>query len=169
MIESLPQFVPQQTCLSCDGCCRFKEADSCWRPYVAPEEARSKGRLAEALAKKIDENNHIKTAEEKGCFHCAFFHPADHVCHVYAIRPFECRLYPFLLTKEKNLPAVSVHLSCPYVQEHEHDGSFKRYVRALKEYFRQGNVLKFVLRNPSLAKRYPQHENEIKHLFTLVQ
>ncbi|MCI0405004.1 MAG: phosphoribosylanthranilate isomerase [candidate division Zixibacteria bacterium] len=38
MPEELKQFVPQEVCLACDGCCRFKEDSSEWRPKVAKTE-----------------------------------------------------------------------------------------------------------------------------------
>jgi Fe-S-cluster containining protein len=133
---------------------------------VAPEEIEGQG--GDAIAAAREEDGYLKTVGQKDHYFCKFFHGADHTCEVYQARPFECRLYPFLLTKEKNFPTVSVHLSCPYIQEHSGSEAFKRHVKALKEYFRQSDVLRFVLRNPSLPKSYPQHAQEIKHLFTLV-
>ena len=38
MFADLPQLVPQKICLSCQGCGRFKDARSVWRPKVAPGE-----------------------------------------------------------------------------------------------------------------------------------
>ena len=48
MFSDLPQFVPQSVCLSCDGCCRFKEEQSSWRPKAVGDE-KVQGGLAEEI------------------------------------------------------------------------------------------------------------------------
>ena len=45
MFADLPQLVPQKICLSCQGCGRFKDARSVWRPKVAPGALRSRSVL----------------------------------------------------------------------------------------------------------------------------
>lgn len=40
MLQNFKQFVPSNVCLSCDGCCRFKQSDSRWRPHMTKEEQR---------------------------------------------------------------------------------------------------------------------------------
>ncbi len=167
MIKNFPQFVPQEVCLSCDGCCRFTEPESPWRPKIAQEEIEGKDSSEGIFSKDLDRDHYIKTQEHQEQFRCTFFHASDHICHVYQCRPFECRLYPFLLTQKEGFPAVSVHLSCPYVQEQLNSDGFKDQVEELKKYFRQSNVLAFIQRNPSLLGEYPQSEQEIEYLFTL--
>jgi Fe-S-cluster containining protein len=135
---------------------------------MAQEEIQKEVSAGVNPSTQLDQRHYLKTVERQGRCLCAFFRAADHICRVYPLRPFECRLYPFLLTKEKGSAAVSVHLSCPYVQEHRHEEAFERHVKALREYFRQEDVRGFVRRNPSLVKRYPQHEKETEHLFNLV-
>ncbi len=167
MLKDLPQFVPQEVCLSCDGCCKFKEPDSSWRPKVAQEEVNTPDSVVNILLQELDENSSIKTVVCREQFRCAFFHVEDHICHIYDYRPFECRLYPFLLTKREEKPAISVHLSCPYIQEKWQSGDFKPFVEELNKYFQNQEVLAFIRRNPSLISDYSRYTEEIEYLFTL--
>ena len=164
MIKDLPQFVSQKVCLSCEGCCRFREQNSSWRPKMAQEEINGEEGV---FAQELDGNNCIRTVECRGQFRCTFFHTEDNVCHIYAYRPFECRLYPFLLTKHGGDAAISVHLSCPHIQEKWQSEDLNSYVEDLRKYFQQEEVLEFVRRNPSLPGDHSKHEQEIEHLFDL--
>lgn len=161
MFENLPQFVSQDACLSCDGCCRFKEQNSSWRPKVAQEE------LDEILHQELDENGRIKAAECRGRFQCTHFCAENNTCRIYEQRPFECSLYPFLLIGEGEAVAVGVHLSCPYVQEKWQDADFKSHVEGLQRYFQQQEVLEFIQRNRSLLGDYSGCEQEVECLFDL--
>ena len=167
MIKDLPHFVPQKVCLSCDGCCRFAEVNSSWRPRMAREEIENRRSFAKILLKELDEDNAIKAVECRGQSQCVFFNADENTCQVYEERPFECRLYPFLLVKKGDDLSVGVRLSCPYIQEKRHDIEFKNYVESLQQYFQQQEVLEFARRNNALFGDYPECEQEIEHLFEL--
>ena len=154
--------MPQEVCLSCDGCCRFAGQNSSWRPKVAREE------IGDCYRQELDEDGYIKAIDRRGQIQCVFFQAGDHTCHIYERRPFECRLYPFLLIKKGDDPAIGVHLSCPYVQEKWHDAEFQRYVEELQKYFQKQEVLEFIRRNPLLIGNYSKHGQEIEHLFKLM-
>ncbi len=38
LLPMVPQLVPSKTCLTCEVCCRFPEADIFLRPYFTAEE-----------------------------------------------------------------------------------------------------------------------------------
>ncbi|MCK5178809.1 MAG: YkgJ family cysteine cluster protein, partial [Candidatus Omnitrophica bacterium] len=98
---------------------------------------------------------------------CTFFHSDDSTCRIYHNRPFECRLYPFLLIRKGDDVAVGVHLSCPHVREKRHDEDFKSYIESLQEYFQQQEVIEFVQRNQALPGNYFGYEQEVECLFQL--
>ena len=94
----IKQFVPQEYCLKCQGCCRFREQDSVWLPCLMDEEIQ--GLLEQnippaaiSMARKIQPEAHPKGDG----FICAFFDLDINKCKVYNLRPFECQLYPFLI------------------------------------------------------------------------
>jgi len=169
---NVEQFVPSAVCLSCDGCCRFKEEDSAWRPKITQDEIKRKGKpdlLSEIYSKdKIDTTGHIKTVCRAGHHFCSFFTPEDNTCSVYGARPFECELYPFVLTKREGKTVVTVHHHCPFVQIKRKSTEFDNYVEYLKEFFKKKDVLEFIRMNPILAGDYPDYTEELEYLFTVL-
>ena len=172
MIQGLKQFVPSEICLSCDACCRFKESKSPWRPKITKEEIdgmKNPDLLSVIYSKeKIEKSGHIKTKKCGDNHHlCSFFAPETNACTIYELRPFECQLYPFVLTKVKNEVAVVVHHHCPFVQENRNTSEFQKYAEYLQQFFRREDTLQFIKRNPSLAGEYPAYEGELEYLFTV--
>lgn len=161
MKKNLPDFVLSNICLKCDGCCRFAQADSEWRPKTDSEED------LEMYIDCIDESRYLKVEVEQGICKCIFLDLDDNKCDIYDNRPFECRLYPFMLVRDKDSVYVAVHLSCPFVQEHLDDEMFVDHVSSLREYFVQQDVKDFVRRHEFLAGEYTDYRNEIKKLFEI--
>ncbi len=173
MKEPLKQFVPSTVCLECDGCCRFKESDSDWRPHISPEEIAAVG--ASGLAAEIF-SKHPFSAEGRvqtaGCgaggeHLCAFFNPADSTCRIYGQRPFDCELYPFVLVRKANKTMVCVHLNCPHIQQTIGTPEYKQYVKYLQGFFQRPETLESLRKNPALAGDYPAYLRELKELFVL--
>lgn len=169
MFPKIPQFVPQKVCLSCDGCCRFKEENSSWRPKITKEEAVAieRAALTDKIFSKesVDSQGYIKALKNGGRCHCTFFNTKDNTCGIYAHRPFECQLYPFLLARKGEEIFISVHLNCPFVQENKDNNSFHQFVGVLKNYFEDEGVRDFLKRNPLLATDYSEYDNELKYIF----
>lgn len=169
MIPRFKQFVPSQVCLSCDGCCRFKEETSAWRPKIGQEEVREgiKNGLAEGIfSEAVDlKTRHIKTMSCQDGYGCSFFNPTDNTCRIYQHRPFECQLYPFLLTKRDNRMAVAVHHLCPFIQEKYQTAEYTVYVDYLKEFFQHQEVLAFLKRHEAIGGDYSGYEDEVESLF----
>jgi len=155
----LKQFVPQEVCLSCDGCCRFKEEDSSWRPKLTSQES-----LSDRIFSKnaIDSSGRIKTKCHQGNFLCQFLNPENNQCTVYGEHPFECQLYPFLVVKEKGEPAIFAHHNCPYVQKTRHTKEFEEYAAYLKEFFSESSA-----KDLSSTESYQEYRQELEYLFSL--
>lgn len=170
MLPELQQFVPSAVCLTCDGCCRFKEAESLWRPRLVQEEIKLAARqgLAERIFTPVlSADGRIRTHCSHGEHLCSFFNPSDHTCRIYQARPFECRLYPFILNKMNQQIVVCVHLHCPYIQAAEASPQFQEYAAYLKEYFSHRDVREFLKRNPTLISDYSAYQNELRELFVI--
>ncbi|MCK5581260.1 MAG: YkgJ family cysteine cluster protein [Candidatus Omnitrophica bacterium] len=171
MLQGMKQLVPSKVCLSCEGCCRFSEAKSEWRPRIMEEEkvGVAKPELVEKIFLKgsVDEKKMISTIPFGERHICRFLTPQSNACGIYHGRPFECQLYPFLLMRKEPGVAVAVHLSCPYVQDAFGSSVMDEYIEYLKEFFQQKEVLSFVRRNKELVVDYSNCLGEIEELFSL--
>lgn len=170
MISALPQFVPSKVCLSCDGCCRFKDQDSRWRPKLGEGEIRQvQTALVDKIFSKdsIDADGFLKTKPCGHGYECEFFENKGNTCRIYTNRPFECQLYPYILSRHDGKEAVFVHLNCPFVQEKIDTKEFTDYVARLKTYLSQDDVLGFLRSSPALVGDYSGYEEELRYLFTI--
>ncbi len=164
MLKDVPQFVPQNVCLACEGCCRFDQEFSGWRPKLGESEREF---LTEIIfsKKKVDRHHMVKAeADGVGC-HCTFFDMAEKVCSIYRYRPFECRLYPFLLMKHSDQVNVGVHLACPHIQDQQAQAVYQNFQKELKAYFNDPATLAFLKDNPALIRDYSAYLSEIDILF----
>lgn len=171
MFRLMKQFVPSRVCLACDGCCRFSEEKSFWRPKITLEE---KGQVAgldsiEAVFPDgtVDDSGHITTIPGVYTYVCTFFNVEDHACGIYNRRPFDCKLYPFVLVKTKGRVFLGVHRNCPYVQEHIESEDYKKYVAYLRKFLAQDNVMNFLQKNHRIIGEYLGCIEEIDRLFLL--
>lgn len=166
MISEFKQFVPSAVCLKCDGCCRFKSADSPWRPRMGEGE---KNALAlQVTAGFSDDKDYIKTIEDCGNQLCRFFNKNDSTCRVYDKRPFECALYPFILSKtNSSVIKVYVHLACPYVQDMQADIRLQEYIAYLESFFNLSATVDFLRQNKGLLHDYAPFEAELQYLFAI--
>lgn len=163
---SLKQFVPSEVCLKCDGCCRYKEADSIWRPKLGMSDQES---LADQITGNtvLDSQGYIKTIQTCGKHFCRFLNGADSTCGIYTKRPFECSLYPFIISQTPDALKLFVHLSCPYVQDHLSREDFDAYVAYLKGFFSREGVKEFLFRNKAMFHDYSSYAPELLYLFDL--
>ncbi len=157
MNPPLKQFVPSDVCLKCDGCCRFNLADSPWRPKAGDQE----------LLHGVDPQGYLKTVWEGSHHQCIHFNPKDHTCGIYGQRPFECSLYPFILSKTNQEIKMFVHLACPYVQEQETKESLSQYISYMETFFLQPSIKVFLKNNSRLLHDYSPFEAELRFLFNV--
>ena len=163
---SLKQFVPSEVCLKCQGCCRYKEEKSAWRPKLGASDQTA---LADLITSGdvLDTQAYIKTIQLCGEHLCRFLNGEDNTCKIYTQRPFECLLYPFILSKDHDVVKVYVHLACPYIQDHLPQADYESYVTYLKEFFRREDMRNFLVANKSMFHDYSMFAPELLHLFDL--
>jgi Fe-S-cluster containining protein len=177
LFQNFPDYVPEKTCLACQGCCRFNATNSQWRPKISEEEIDAVHQES-AFGKKIfrgtvDHEHFLQTFDipkvqpySAQC-QCTFFDIENNRCKIYKQRPFDCRLYPFLLVKKDNAYFVGVHLNCPYIEKTRHEVPFTEQVEKVKKFFEQQHVLEYFKRNKLLAGEYADYQHEIDCLFKI--
>ena len=161
MMNAIPQFVPQDVCLACDGCCRFAEPESVWRPKVFD------GEEAEDACTALDAHRCVQARVTGGQCECVFFERKTNTCQIYDQRPWECRLYPFMLTRRGEHVWVVMHLACPHIQDALGSESLKNFVITLQSYFEQDDVVEFLRRHAQNVTDYTAYTQELEDLFVV--
>jgi uncharacterized protein len=153
--KMIEQFVDSKTCLRCQGCCRFKEIDSAWGPAFLKEETAS-AKAHHLLLEAIGKNNKLKLKKAAGqeCFVCHFLDLKDNSCGIYAFRPFECQLYPFLINLDQGRIYLSVDPGCPFVQEHLDSALLKTHASRLFEFLDTKECRAMLKNNPQIIQAY---------------
>jgi len=166
----MKQFLSSKTCLSCEGCCRFAKEKSEWRAKVGICEEKNITNIFpldhEGFKKTItDSSGYLKNKLCGNFFCCMFFDPDDHRCAIYHNRPFECSLYPFVLTLSDDTPSVSVHLFCPHIQNTIKTKTYAQYISYLKEIFKRNEIKELLRSNPFLFGDYLKDQAELELVF----
>jgi len=151
------QFVSSGTCLKCDGCCRFAQQDTAWSPVLLDkeiDELTGKGIIPQdsRFTKKIL----LKPQGNTESFICTFFNPRENKCLVFPYRPFDCRLYPFLLARRAKRIFLAVDLHCPFIKKNIKAKEFKNYITYLIKLFNGRNFSALIKNNPHIAQEYPE-------------
>jgi Fe-S-cluster containining protein len=159
----LKQLVPEEFCLKCDVCCRFPESHTVWAPLFTESEIKH---LVDCdiLPPLLFTTQRINLIPHKDYFICPCFNPDDKKCKIYADRPFECRLYPFLLARKDNKFYLALDKKCPYLENLSQD-EIKSYTDYLKKELESKANKSFLKNNPDLFSDYPAAD--LKLLFSL--
>jgi hypothetical protein len=154
----IKQFVPQEFCLKCQGCCRFKEANSVWSPCLLDEEIQGLLDRKDLPAASISIDRRVQpVVNPNGVdFICPFLNSRDNKCAIYAGRPFECQLYPFLINLRNGKVLLTVDLNCPYVYEKINSQEAKDYISYLSSYLNSPEQIKLLKDNPQIIQAYEE-------------
>lgn len=153
----IKQIIPEEFCLECRGCCRFKEMNSAWSPCLLEEE------IQDLLDKKIppacisSNKKLLPVSNPQGeGYACPFLEAKENKCKIYGFRPFECQLYPFLIDLRRGRVILTLDLNCPYVAEHLKSDDFKRYTDHLVAYLNSPDQIRLLKDNPQVIQAYEE-------------
>lgn len=149
------QIIPNGFCLSCQGCCRFAQAESPWSPAILNSELRKllKNKLPPSL---ITPGLKVRLTQQAGTgsFFCSFFSAEAHKCAIYQLRPFECKLYPLLLSRKGKKIYLAVDLNCPFAKDNLEQKAFKEYVKHVKAVLTSPKARALLKKNPQVMQEY---------------
>ena len=111
-------------CLACEVCCRFPEAASPLAPFFCDDEISRAGTAG--LGRNVfppgtyGPGHAIILRRERSAFVCPALDVSSHACTIYAERPLDCRLYPFMLMYTPGGDGVVLGLDtyCPVMARH---------------------------------------------------
>lgn len=161
----IKQFIPEEVCLKCQGCCRFKEADSSWSPALLQEEVELlvNNRIPPSCF-SCDRKIRLVESRDAGYLFCALFETENNSCKIYPLRPLECQLYPFLVNRKEGRVYLAVDGNCPFIKDKLKEKDFLEYLSYLTDFFRNPLMRQTLKNNPQLIQAYPDVLNlaEIK-------
>jgi Fe-S-cluster containining protein len=151
----IKQLIPSEFCLKCQGCCRFSEQDSVWVPCLLDEEIQDL-LDRDIPAAFISGQRKILPIFNPGQdnFICPFLDIAENKCKIYAFRPFECQLYPFLINLRNKKIILTVDLRCPYIKENINSPELKDYIEYLTTLLNLPQQIKLLKSNPQTLQAY---------------
>jgi len=154
-LTTLKQLIPQEFCLKCKGCCRFANVRSLWSPCFLLKEIEifKKNGIPLCLRPKAKK---AKLVYSKGCYFCPFFNLDKNYCTVYHLRPFDCRLYPFLLRSRREKVYLAVDKNCPYIEKIFGKQEFKTYLAGLIKFLKQPKIKRLIQQNRQLIGIFPE-------------
>jgi len=153
----IKQIIPQEYCLKCKGCCRFREMKSAWSPCLLDEEIQEllDKRIPPACISSDKRLLPIPNPQEE-CFICPFLDVKENKCTIYGFRPFECQLYPFLINLRHGKVILTLDLNCPYVTGHLKESDFKKYTEYLIVLLNSPFQLRILKDNPQIIQAYEE-------------
>lgn len=92
----------------------------------------------------------------EGSFFCFYLDLEDNKCNVYQNRPFECRLYPFLINKRNESQSVCLAIdpNCPYVAQEGIGEELHSHARYLAEELEGRGFSRHLYSSPWIAQDY---------------
>ena len=165
MFEELKPLLYYEYCERCRECCVFRDPEGVWTPRVTPSEAEELGRVSGRGAAILSAPDRLKIVPSGEGNQCVALDRAAYRCTVYPSRPFECRLYPFLLSTEKDGVKLYAHLSCPYVQEKMHGREWADYMVTLRAFFSRADVRRYCLESRGIFPDYTGFGEQLVSLF----
>ena len=177
----IKQFLPQEACLACQGCCRFAQEDSVWVPALLNEEIEhflGQG-VAAALITPQKKLKMIPFPKQK-VYLCPLFNYEENKCKAYDLRPLECQLYPFLICAKQDSGAgdagitataasrtrkvyLAADSNCPFLKEKNKTPEFKEYARYLVSLLQNPPYAELLRSNPHIIQSYAE-VSEIQEL-----
>ena len=143
---NIKQYVSQDFCLRCLGCCRYNCNSSIWAPGLLAQEEK------ELNLKKIE------LIAYRHSYICCFLDLETNLCLIYAQRPLECWLYPFLLNRCGRKLFLGLDLNCPFAKGKTNSLEFKRYSDYLINYLKSPSVFTALSDNLQVFSSYPLGE-----------
>ncbi|MBI3990750.1 MAG: DUF2156 domain-containing protein [Candidatus Omnitrophica bacterium] len=156
----IKQFVSQDNCLNCRVCCRFPEQTSELRPFFCPQEIMPALKMGVNFTSlpHIEKITHkhggikIGVVPYSEAYICPLFSPEKNICRGYEARPFDCRLYPFILTFNEghNRVLLSIDIKCRFTREQLGSPAFAEYAGYLSGILESDKISEMICANPGL-------------------
>jgi Fe-S-cluster containining protein len=144
-MREIEQIIPAGYCSRCRGCCRFSQQQGPWLPHLLDTEKALQPDVAVVAQQSAGE----------AAFRCVSLDMGTNACAIYESRPFECRLYPFVLNTRDAKFFLSVDPNCPFVKESQGTEAFTGHAVRLGAYLQKADARAVLAKNRHLFQPYP--------------
>jgi uncharacterized protein len=159
-------------CLACDVCCRFPEATSPLAPFFANDEkamAICDGFAPDAFPPGDYGPGDVAFLRRHDCLYaCPAFEHNQNACACYAARPWDCRLYPFMLTYTQDGTGITLGLDgyCPVMAERQATPAFSACAKELAAAL-DGPLLPDIVARRGIVTNWKEHVRPLAKLTAL--
>ena len=166
----MKQIISHQDCMSCvDPCCRFHKTLTEFAPLFSAEEYhRITARTKDAsVFKKIDEKTYtVHLVQGEGKFLTCPFLKDGKLCGIYDIAPFDCKVWPFNLMKDREKVFLVVDLEeyCPGLERNMKLGAVKHYIDYMIRYFQSPAKKAMLKKYPSMILEYSNSLTKLQEI-----
>ena len=169
MLPQLTQLIPSEICLDCPVCCRFPEKQAPLSPFFLPEERAQADAALGVEAKGRFRRGGPSRAELVTCGHgwaCTFFHPEDHTCGVYAVRPLDCSMYPAAVMRSRDGDRVllGADMKCPALRRSDIAAKVVPFLNTVQRYLESPPVQDLIQRHPEFISVFQEEVVEVREL-----
>lgn len=145
--------------MACRRCCRFADPQDAQTPVFSTEEVRralTAGASAAWFQPAAPPSQTVRVGPHPcGGTQCPALEPTRHHCRIYPERPLDCRLYPFVVTRDASgrRLLLAVDTKCPYVQQLGAGRVLRDYGWYLLRLLESPSGQRLLVENPGLAGR----------------
>jgi len=156
-------------CLRCEVCCRFPSPDSPLAPFFSNDEiecAVAAGAAREAFPPSVFGPGHPVFLEPFDTIsRCPCFRPDRNDCRIYANRPADCRLYPFMLMYDAPGKRVMLGLDryCTVMQRRKSDPGLSECADALAALL-DGNMREEIVARRGIVTPWKEHVELLREM-----
>ncbi len=167
-----------ESCSRCRGCCRFEKDDKYATVFARPELDRVREKLGSIpKVKEFRGSGNVFQVQlvrsqngENGDYVCPFLEEGRHSCSIYEIRPLDCRIWPFMITRSRDGKRVDLvcleKRDCPSYEKISPQ-EFELHKRKMLGTIRSAEMIGFMRKFPELIWDYEPYSflvSEIKEL-----
>jgi len=161
----------KQICQECKECCYFYLEESYFAPLITKEELAKIPKDKQAYFKPYKESNNTFQVQLIRCkkdndYVCPMLDEETYLCEIYDSRPFDCKIWPFIIMKDKQgktVLACSNKSNCRIIKnmpDKEFNSHFKKLLAMLKD----KGLLEWLNKNKDLIWDYEDDTFIIKEL-----
>ncbi|MEA2037346.1 MAG: YkgJ family cysteine cluster protein [Nanoarchaeota archaeon] len=148
-------------CQRCKGCCKFAEDETYFAPIFTKEEKEK----VDANFKKYKSIYQIELKKQGNIYVCPLL-DNDHLCTIYNMRPFDCKIWPFIFMKDQNNNLVLACFDkdlCPHVEDMSEE-EFNQLKNNTLDWIEENNIINFIKKNKDLIWPYEEDTFIIKEI-----